>query len=115
MAQILQASIDVAAVQKFTGWLPSHRSLKGTALQDAAQKAGFAACYIALAPFPQVIKMMAEKPDWTQQLGKAFTTDKAAVYESIQRLRATGAGDRQPEDHASSRKSSWRPRPPGSR
>ena len=87
VTQILQASVDVAALQKFTGWLAGQSSLKGSALQDAAQKAGFAACYIALAPFPQVIKMMAEKPDWTQQLGKAYTADKAAVYESVQRLR----------------------------
>ena len=87
VTQILQASVDVAALQKFTGWLAGQSSLKGSALQDAAQKAGFAACYIALAPFPQVVKMLVEKPDWTQQLGKAYAADKAAVYESVQRLR----------------------------
>jgi uncharacterized membrane protein YgcG len=87
VTQILQASVDVAALQKFTGWLAGQSSLKGSALQDAAQKAGFAACYIALAPFPQVVKMLAEKPDWTQQLGRAYSADKAAVYESVQRLR----------------------------
>ena len=88
IAQILEASKDFAAVQKFAGWLKSNSSLKGTELQDAAQKAGFATCYIALAPFPQVIQMLVEKPDWTKQLGAAFTSDQAAVYQSIQRLRA---------------------------
>ena len=88
IAQILEASKDVAATQKFAGWLKSNSALKGTALQDAAQKAGFAACYIALAPFPQVIQMMVEKPDWTKELGAAYTSDEAAVYQSIQRLRA---------------------------
>ena len=88
VAQILEASKDVAAVQKFAGWLKSNSALKGTELQDAAQKAGFAASYIALAPFPQVVQMMVEKPDWTKQLGAAFTSDEQAVYESIQRLRA---------------------------
>jgi hypothetical protein len=88
VAQILEASKDVAAVQKFAGWLKSNSALKGTALQDAAQKAGFAAPYIALAPFPQVVQMMVEKPDWTKQLGAAFTSDEQAVYQSIQRLRA---------------------------
>ena len=87
VTQILQASVDVTALQKFAGWLAGQSSLKGSALQDAAQKAGFAACYIALAPFPQVVKMMVEKPDWTRQLGKAYAADKAAVYESVQRLR----------------------------
>ena len=75
-------------MQKFAGWLKSNSALKGTELQDAAQKAGFAACYIALAPFPQVIQMLVEKPDWTQQLGAAFTSDQSAVYQSVQRLRA---------------------------
>jgi hypothetical protein len=88
VAQILEASKDVAAAQKFAGWLKSNSALKGTELQDAAQKAGFAAPYIALAPFPQVVQMMVEKPDWTRQLGAAFTSDEQAVYQSIQRLRA---------------------------
>ncbi len=88
VSQILEASKDVAAVQKFAGWLKSNSALKGTQLQDAAQKAGFAAPYIALAPFPQVVQMMVEKPDWTTQLGAAFTNDEQAVYQSIQRLRA---------------------------
>ena len=88
VAQILEASKDVTAVQKFAGWLKSNSALKGTELQDAAQKAGFAAPYIALAPFPQVVQMLVEKPDWTKQLGAAFTSDEQAVYQSIQRLRA---------------------------
>jgi hypothetical protein len=88
IAQILEASKDFAAVQKFAGWLKTNSALKGTELQDAAQKAGFAAPYIALAPFPQVVQMMVEKPDWTRQLGAAFTSDEQAVYQSIQRLRA---------------------------
>ena len=88
IAQILQASTDVAALQKFSAWLGSNASLKGTPLQDAAQAAGFAACYIALAPFGQVVQMLVQKPDWTAQLGKAFVADKTAVFDSIQRLRA---------------------------
>ncbi len=88
VAQILEGSKDVAAVQKFAGWLKSNSALKGTELQDAAQKAGFAAPYIALAPFPQVVQMMVEKPDWTKQLGAAFASNQQAVYQSIQRLRA---------------------------
>ncbi len=88
VAQILEASKDIAAVQKFAGWLKTNSALKGTELQDAAQKAGFAAPYIALAPFPQAVQMMVEKLDWTKQLGAAFTNDEQAVYQSIQRLRA---------------------------
>ena len=87
IAQILQASTDPAGVQKFSAWLGANASLKGTPLQDAAQAAGFAACYIALAPFGQVVQMLVQKPEWTAQLGKAFVADKSAVFASIQRLR----------------------------
>ncbi len=88
IAQILEASTNVNALQSFAKWLAGNTKLKGSELQDAAQKAGFDAPYIALAPFPQVIQMMAQKPDWTEQLGQAFAADKNAVFDSIQQLRA---------------------------
>ena len=40
IAQILQASTDVGALQKFSAWLGANARLKGTALQDAASVAG---------------------------------------------------------------------------
>jgi len=86
--QILTASTDVGALQSFAGWLGKNANLKGSELQDAAQKAGFDAAYVALAPFPQVIQMMSQKPDWTKALGQAVAADKNAVVDSIQRLRA---------------------------
>ncbi len=88
IAQILAASVDLAALQEYAGWLKTNAALKGSELQDAAAKQGFAPCYIALTPFPQVIQMMVDKPDWTKQLGQAFQADQDAVLDSIQRLRA---------------------------
>jgi hypothetical protein len=88
MAQILAAATDFAALQKLSDWMGQNASLKGSEMQDAGEKAGFAPCYIALAPFPQVVKMMVEKPDWTKELGKAYASDQKAVLDSIQRLRA---------------------------
>jgi hypothetical protein len=86
--QILAASKNVEKLKSFAGWMGKNANLKGSELQDAAEKAGFDAAYVALAPFPQVVKMMAEKPDWTKALGQAFTADEKAVFDSIQRLRA---------------------------
>jgi hypothetical protein len=83
--QIVAASANVGAVQSFAGWLEKNAALKGSELQNAAQKAGFDAALVALAPFPQVVGMMAQKPDWTKALGQA---DKNALFDSIQRLRA---------------------------
>jgi hypothetical protein len=37
--------------------------------------------------FPQVLAMMEERADWTLQIGKAFSTNRKGVFESIQRLR----------------------------
>lgn len=86
--QILTASKNPAALQSFAGWLKKNANLKGSALQDAAQKAGFDPALVALAPFPQVVQMMVEKPDWTKALGQAVTADQKGVADSIQRLRA---------------------------
>jgi len=85
--QILVASTDVEALNSFARWMEQNSALKGSALQDAALKAGFDAAYVALAPFPTVVQMMAQKSDWTKALGQAFTVDKNAVFDSIQRLR----------------------------
>jgi hypothetical protein len=87
VAQILMASTNPKALQAFSAWLTANSSLKGSELQAAAEKAGFGASYIALAPFPQVVQMMVQKPDWSTQLGQAFTNDKQSVFASIQRLR----------------------------
>ncbi len=88
IAQILTASTNHFECASFAGWLSKNSSLQGSAQQDAAQKAGFDACFVALAPFPQVVQMMAQQADWTKQLGEAFTTNRNAVFDSIQRLRA---------------------------
>lgn len=95
IAQILMASTNVKALQAFSQWLSANNNLKGSDLQAAAEKAGFGASYIALAPFPQVVQMMVQKIDWTTQLGQAFTNDKQSVFASIQRLRlkAQSAGN----------------------
>jgi hypothetical protein len=86
--QIMPASTNIEKVKSFAAWLGKNAKLKGSELQDAAQKAGFDAPYVALAPFPQVVQMMAQKPEWTKALGQAFTVDKNAIFDSVQRLRA---------------------------
>ena len=88
IAQMLEASTDFATVQKFSGWLKSNAALTGSDLMAAAQKAGFANAYVALAPFPQVVQTLMDKPDWTKQLGAAYKADPNGVYDAIQRLRA---------------------------
>jgi hypothetical protein len=88
IAQMLLSSTAPATITKLHAWLAANAALKGTELQDAATVDGFEPSFVALALFPQVVRLMAERLDWTTRLGKAFTADRSAVFDSIQRLRA---------------------------
>jgi len=75
-------------LQKFAGWMKSNASLKGHCPAGRRGEGRVRVYFVALTPFPEVVKMLVEKPDWTKELGKAFTTNRTAVFDSIQRLRA---------------------------
>jgi uncharacterized membrane protein YgcG len=87
LAQMLMSATVPAKVTELDQWLKSNAKLKGTQLQDAAVKAGFDASFVALVLFPQVVSYMAEQIAWTRVLGQAFTSDRSAVFASIQKLR----------------------------
>jgi Protein of unknown function (DUF3300) len=87
LAQMLMSASDPAKVTELDKWLKSNQKLKGTQLQDAAVKAGFDASYVALVLFPQVVTYMAQNIPWTTSLGQWFTTNRNAIFASIQRLR----------------------------
>jgi hypothetical protein len=87
LAQMLMSSTDPPKVAELDKWLKSNQTLKGTELQDAAVKAGFDASFVALTLFPEVVAKMADQIAWTRVLGQAFTSDRGAVFDSIQKLR----------------------------
>ena len=88
LAQMLLCAMDPTGVTKLDSFLKSNATLKGTDLQDAAVLENFEPNFVALVLFPTVVAMMAADLDWTTRLGQAFTTDKSAVFASIQHLRA---------------------------
>jgi len=88
LMQVLAASVNEQEVLDGGNWLLENKSLEGTALDDAAKKAGFGAAMQALFHFPDVVDMMCTQLDWTTQLGDAFNADQAGVLASVQRLRA---------------------------
>jgi Protein of unknown function (DUF3300) len=88
LAQMLLCAANPGKVATLGEWLASNTALKGSDLQDAAAKSGFEPPYVALVLFPQVVNAMATDQQWTTSLGQAFTADKSAVFDSIQRLRA---------------------------
>jgi hypothetical protein len=87
LAQVLISASNPGAVLKLDEWLKRTTNASGSQLQDAAVKAGFEPSFVALAIFPQVVAKMASDIQWTTELGQAFTTNKSAVFDSIQRLR----------------------------
>src|SRR5262245_9169254 len=107
LAQMLLCAGDPGRVVQLSVWLKENAKLKGTELQDAAQKAGFEPSYIALSLFPQVVTQMAEDTKWTRQLGEAFKANRDAVFGSIQRLRTQSQSVRNitstPQQHGDDR------------
>ncbi len=87
LAQMLLSASNPGKVAALAEWLASQQTLKGTELQDAATKSGFEPSLVALVLFPDVVNAMAGDLAWTTRLGEAFTADRSAVFDSIQRLR----------------------------
>jgi hypothetical protein len=88
LTQMLLCTSNPPKIQELSGWLVRNAELTGTALQNAAEKAGFEPSFVVLALFPQVVNFMADNIAWTRELGKAFATDRKGVLDSVQRLRA---------------------------
>ena len=85
LAQMLLCSGNSRKVGELRRVAEEESTLKGSELQQAAEKAGFEPSFVALAPFPQVVDLMAGNLTWTSQLGGAFAVDRGAVFDSIQR------------------------------
>jgi len=88
LAQVLACASSPQQVTEVNKWLQQNSQLQGTDLQEAAEKAGFDASFIALVLFPDVLKLLGDNLPWTTELGKAFTSDQKGVLDSAQRLRA---------------------------
>src|SRR5215469_1299531 len=88
VAQILTASTYPIEVVEASRWVNAHPNLHGDALQDAMQQEPWDASVKGLAAVPQVLSMMNDKLDWTQQLGEAFLAQPDDVSNAIQQLRS---------------------------
>ncbi len=87
-AQTLMAAtypLDVVAAAR---WLKANPNLSGADFDKALQQQPWDASVMALTKFPQVLTMMNEQLDWTEQLGNAFLAQPQDVMNAAQRLRA---------------------------
>jgi hypothetical protein len=89
VAQVLSAStypVEVVQAARFVKE-KENAKLKGEKLMAAAKDKDWDPSVKAMLEFPDVLKMMDEKLDWTTKLGDAFLSQQREVMDSIQRLR----------------------------
>jgi hypothetical protein len=89
LAQILAASTYPLEVVQAHRWIsqPQNASLINGALTAAVSSQGWDPSVQALIPFPDVLRLMDEHLEWTEQLGEAFLAQPGDVMEAVQRLR----------------------------
>ena len=88
VAQILPASTYPIEVVQASRWVSAHPNVHANALQDAMQQEPWDPSVKGLTAVPQVLAMMNDKLDWTQQLGEAFLAQPTETSYAIQQLRA---------------------------
>ena len=95
LAQILTASTYPLEVAMAARWSEKNPKLKGTALENEMQNQPWDPSVKGLTSVPQVLAMMNDRLDWTQQLGEAFLAQPDDVQRAIQALRdkAEAAGN----------------------
>jgi uncharacterized membrane protein YgcG len=93
LAQVLVAATYPLEVVAADRWVKQNKSLKGEQLNAALDKMTWDLSVKALVPFPEVLAMMSEKLDWTQNLGDAFIGQQAQVMDTVQKLRAKAQGE----------------------
>ena len=103
LTQVLMASTYPLQVVEASRWLedPAHKSLTGDELTRALNPQPWDASVKSLVPFPVVLATLNNNLDWMQQLGYAFATQQADVFDAIQRLRvqAQANGSLQSSQH----------------
>lgn len=87
LAQTLMASTYPLDVVEAARFVKANRELKGDALDQEVLKKNWDPSVQSLTAFPQVLEMMDDKLEWTQELGDAFLADKQGVMQTVQSLR----------------------------
>ena len=87
LAQIFMASTYPLEVVEAARWSKEHPDVKGDAVAGAVQSQTWDPSVKSLVAFPEVLKNMNDKIDWTQKLGDAFLAQQKEVMQTVQVLR----------------------------
>jgi hypothetical protein len=88
LIQVLAASTYPLEIVQLKQWLDENKRLKGKALAEAVVQQNWDPSVQALAAFPAVVNKLANKIQWTTDLGNAFLAQQSDVMDAVQRLRA---------------------------
>jgi hypothetical protein len=90
LSNILMASTYPLDVVEAERWriAPENAKLQGDALVEALKPKSWDPSIKALVQFPDVLKMMSDQLDWTQNLGDAFLAQQDDVMNEVQLLRS---------------------------
>src|SRR3974377_1346241 len=87
LAQVLVACTYPLENVQAQQWLEKNKNLKDKALTDAVEKQGWDPSIQAMAPLPDVVKLLSQNIKWTTDLGNAFLAQQNDVMDAVQRMR----------------------------
>src|SRR5579862_2914091 len=87
LSEILMAATYPLEVVEADRWASANKNLQGDALKAAVDKQNWDDSIKSLTATPDVLDMMSNKLDWTQQLGDAVLAQQPDVMDAVQRLR----------------------------
>jgi len=88
LIQLLAASTYPLEIVQLKQWLDENKKLTGKALAEAVVQQNWDPSVQALAAFRGVVDKLANKIQWTTDLGNAFLAQQSDVMDAVQRLRA---------------------------
>jgi Protein of unknown function (DUF3300) len=88
LIQVLAASTYPLEIVQLKQWLDENKKLKDKALVEAVAQQNWDPSVQALAAFPAVVNKLANKIQWTTDVGNAFLAQESDVMDAVQRLRA---------------------------
>jgi hypothetical protein len=87
LMQICMAATYPLEVVEAQRWLEANEGLSGEELDEALKEKDWDPSVKSLCGFPDVLKDMSEKLDWTRDLGDAFLSQQSELLDAAQRMR----------------------------
>jgi Protein of unknown function (DUF3300) len=87
LIQVLAASTYPLEIVQLKQWLDENKKLEGKALAEAVAQQNWDPSVQGLSAFPGVVEKLANKIQWTTDLGNAFLAQESDLMDAVQRLR----------------------------